>query len=144
VIYFLQATDGGPVKIGHANDVELRHRQLESHYGRRLVLLAQMPGGHAEELAIHKRFASLRLGKTEQFRPGPKLMAFIGRPLLANPNPDSIEAMDKATVEVRLSLDREFYGRIKAIADAECNSIATIIRRSVARELRQLEKEYAP
>jgi hypothetical protein len=94
VIYFLQSTDGGPVKIGHSEDVEARVRQLEGHYGRPMALLATMPGGRDEERAVHDRFAHLRLGRTEQFRPDRELFEFINRPLLVGPNPDAIEAME--------------------------------------------------
>jgi hypothetical protein len=80
----MQSTSGGTVKIGFAENVELRRAQLEYYYGRPLSLLATLPGGRDEERAIHKRFESLRVGRTEQFLPGPELMAFIGRPLFVN------------------------------------------------------------
>jgi hypothetical protein len=44
LIYFAQATGGGPVKIGHSADVPTRVRQLETHYGRPLAVLATMDG----------------------------------------------------------------------------------------------------
>jgi hypothetical protein len=40
MISFLQPTDGGPVKIGVAADVDARIGRLESHYGHLLALLA--------------------------------------------------------------------------------------------------------
>jgi hypothetical protein len=30
-VYFMQAADGGPVKIGHSGDVEARGEELERH-----------------------------------------------------------------------------------------------------------------
>lgn len=93
MIYFMQATDGGPVKIGYSADVGARLYQLESHYGTRLAVLATAEGGRAEEAELHTRFAHLRFGRTEQFQPAPDLMAFLGRPLLAGANPDAVEAM---------------------------------------------------
>jgi hypothetical protein len=98
MIYFLQSTEGGPVKIGHSADVDTRRLQLESHYSQPLALLATMPGERDEERAIHERFAHLRLGRTEQFRPAADLMAFLGRPLLVDPNPDAVEAMSGRVV----------------------------------------------
>jgi hypothetical protein len=84
LIYFLQSIDGGPVKIGSSKDITRRHEELEAYYGRPLVLLATMEGGRKEETVIHQRFRRLRFGRTEQFRPDPELMEFIGRPLLVN------------------------------------------------------------
>lgn len=93
MIYFLQPTGGGPIKIGFSDDVDRRWAQLESHYGQPLALLATMPGGRDEEAEIHRRFADLRLGRTEQFRPGADLMAFLGRPIIVDQDPELVEAM---------------------------------------------------
>lgn len=87
MIYFAQGAEGGPIKIGYSEDVDARIRQLEAHYGQLLVLLATMPGDQQVERQIHERFAELRFGRTEQFRPGADLMDFIGRPLFANATP---------------------------------------------------------
>jgi hypothetical protein len=104
VIYFLQSVEGGPVKIGYTADVETRHKSLESLYGKPLALLATLPGGRNKERAIHERFAPLRLGRTEQFRPAAELMAFIGRPLLVDPNPDAVEVMGTTGKAVVLTI----------------------------------------
>lgn len=34
MIYFLQPTEGGPVKVGFTDNLSARHKQLEAHYGR--------------------------------------------------------------------------------------------------------------
>ncbi len=60
MIYFLQCTDGGPVKIGYTADLDARRQQLESHSGRPLALLAVREGGREEEREIHERFADYR------------------------------------------------------------------------------------
>jgi hypothetical protein len=84
MIYFMQSVEGGPVKIGTTESLGMRHKQLERHYGRSLVILATMDGGYEEEGEIHARFSHLRLGDKEQFRPEPDLMEFIGKPLFAS------------------------------------------------------------
>lgn len=107
MIYFLQPVDGGPVKIGFSDNLEARRIALELHYGRQLSVLATLPGGREEEKAIHERFAHLRLGRTEQFRPAPDLMEFINRPLLVDANPDVIEAIESVApqpVSIRCSV----------------------------------------
>lgn len=94
MIYFLQSLDGGPVKIGFTDDFPARRKALENHYRRPLAVLATREGGRPEEAALHARFAHLRLGRTEQFQPGPDLMEFIGRPLLVGANPEAAVAMN--------------------------------------------------
>lgn len=93
MVYFLQPTDGGPIKIGYTDNLDQRRLQLQFHYGTPLALLATMDGGKEVERAIHERFAAHRIGRTEQFRPVPELLAFIDRPLLASPNPNAVEAI---------------------------------------------------
>jgi len=83
LIYFVQPTDGGPVKIGFSNNVAARVKELEGFYGRELVVLATFKGGRREEAEMHDRFSHLRYGRTEQFRPDMELMDFIGCPLFA-------------------------------------------------------------
>jgi Meiotically Up-regulated Gene 113 (MUG113) protein len=92
MIYFAQLPTGA-IKIGKADDVEHRLDQLRRHYGNDLALLATMPGEGQEERALHKRFAHLRIDnrrEKEQFRPGPDLMQFIGKPLLVSANPEAV------------------------------------------------------
>lgn len=120
MIYFIQATDGGPVKIGHSVDVPRRVSQLQSHYGRRFVILATMRGGKAREGQIHQRFAHLRFGRLrtrgvqpEQFRPAPDLMAFIGQAPIGPAALESTEAMDPG---VRVGIDRSVFDMASLIA----------------------------
>jgi hypothetical protein len=93
VVYFIQPARGGPIKIGTTGDLELRLRQLDADYGLTWAVLGTTPGGVEEERALHGRFAHLRLGRTEQFRPARELLEFIGRPLLVGANPDAVEVL---------------------------------------------------
>ena len=61
-VYFMQSVEGGPVKIGHTIAVDRRREQLEAHYRKPLAVLRVIPGGQAEERAIHRRFEHLRFG----------------------------------------------------------------------------------
>lgn len=135
-VYFVQSIDGGPIKIGYSFDVVSRLEQLERHYGKPLAILATMPGGRAEETAIHRRFAHLRCGKTEQFRPAPELMSFINRPLLVNqgdvalmePAPDSATA----TVIAHLKGTQAYADWLDAVHRKTLIPRTAIIRRAVA------------
>jgi hypothetical protein len=113
VIYFAQLPTGS-IKIGCANDVEGRLSGLAYHYGTELALLATMPGDRSVEVEIHERFSHLRLGRTEQFRPGADLMQFIGKPLVVGINPDAIEAHASVRTEhvVRLDLTATDHARL--------------------------------
>lgn len=116
MIYFLQPVSGGPIKIGFTDqDVEVRRKQLEAVYGQPLSVLGTMLGGRQVETDMHERFAHLRLGRTEQFRPAADLMAFIGRPLLVDPNPDTVEAMSPRRKGTKIRVSEEFA---EAIAKA--------------------------
>jgi hypothetical protein len=142
-VYFAQSPLGGPVKIGASKDVDARLRQLEAHYGCPLALLATMPGGRAEERAVHERFAGLRLGRTEQFRPAPALMEFIGRPLLVGANPDAVAAMGgggPATNQARIELPVEEFDRLRKAARRRGLSVSAFLRQAVLLAVDKVEQ----
>jgi hypothetical protein len=149
MIYFAQSTDGGPIKIGTTADVESRLRQLEAHYGRPLALLATMPGGRDEERAIHRRFALLRFGRTEQFRPAPDLLAFIGRPLLVDPNHETVEVIHVQSKGRFVRMDDNLVALGKKVAILKEINISRyfsdillpIVTQDFANEIKKLSKE---
>lgn len=149
MIYFAQPADGGAVKIGFSGDVKARVRYLETYYSRPLILLATMEGDREVETEIKERFAHLRFGRTEQFRPAPELMEFIGRPLLASPNPDAVEVMLPSSgatpnaVVLRGSLEwREW---LKRAAASEQSSMAEFVDRAVRLYAKKIKfNEEAP
>jgi hypothetical protein len=143
-VYFLQPVTGGPVKIGHAVDIERRRAQLECHYGQPLALLATLPGGRDEEQAIHHRFASLRFGRSEQFRPGPELMAFINRPLLVDPNPDAVESMEPVRPEIAttVKMTPEFKEWLNGLADHCQLTMTDVVIQSLIRFGK--DQDYGP
>jgi hypothetical protein len=142
LIYFAQPVAGGPIKIGCSGNVEARLGQLEAHYGCRLSLLATMPGDRRTEAEIHARFAHLRFGRTEQFRPEADLMAFIGRPLLVGANPDAVEAMAGRTVGRRTVLTikgtDEWKAWLDALADHLRTPASTIVDHSLVRYAKEV------
>lgn len=72
--YFVQATDGGPIKIGRTNDVEKRLRSLQANCPAKLRWLGWMSG--SMERHLHERFAAHRL-HGEWFAPAEGLIEFI-------------------------------------------------------------------
>jgi hypothetical protein len=141
VIYFAQL-ETGSIKIGTTTNLNSRLAALESFYGQPLALLATMRGGRATELKIHERFAHLRMGRTEQFRPGPDLMEFIGKPLLVSANPDAIEPVEGLSRMVTLHVSPEWKGWIDGLARHCRLDVAKVIDLAVV-QFAQAEG-YAP
>lgn len=76
-VYFIQADNGGLIKIGVAKDVTARLYQIQLMCPVRLVVLATVPGGGAAlEAELHQRFADARR-HGEWFEPTQDLLAFI-------------------------------------------------------------------
>lgn len=76
VIYFVQAENGGPVKVGYAQDLAARLVGLQTSHPEKLVVIATMTGDESTERELHARFAHLRV-RGEWFSPGADLMAFV-------------------------------------------------------------------
>jgi hypothetical protein len=132
LIYFFQPIAGGPVKIGSSKDITRRHEQLEAYYGCPLTILGTMPGERDKEREIHERFAHLRLGRTEQFRPTNELMKFIGRPLLVSANPDIMEAIPPIRPSnlkhIRVQLSEKHQAKLRIAAAQSGMSMAAYAR----------------
>lgn len=60
-IYFIQAENGGPIKIGYARNVMDRLTQIQSMCPFKLVLLASARGTLQDERTLHRKFANARL-----------------------------------------------------------------------------------
>jgi hypothetical protein len=81
LIYFIQASDGGPIKIGQTVRLSTRIKQHAVDRGATMRLLGVMDGGRAVEQSIHLMFSHLRVNQrsavSEWFEPAPELIAFI-------------------------------------------------------------------
>lgn len=76
MIYFIQAEDGGPIKIGTTARLTVRLNELCKEVGDDLRVLAVIDGSYQEENKLHRRFVHLRrVG--EWFEPGDDLLGFI-------------------------------------------------------------------
>lgn len=74
-VYFAEKSDG-LIKIGFAQDVEARMRQISGMAGSDLSILVTTNGGSIEEASLHRRFASAKR-HGEWFEPTPELLNFI-------------------------------------------------------------------
>lgn len=66
-VYFIAPEDRPVVKIGKANNIKSRIRELQTGSADRLRLLAAIQGDERQEQQLHRRFAGLRL-QGEWFR----------------------------------------------------------------------------
>lgn len=93
-VYFCQAGARGPIKIGFSTQVTKRLGTIARNFfdwppaerakfkvgsGHRcdVRLRGVVRGKGADEWDTHRRFARLRLGRTEWFKPGPDLLQYI-------------------------------------------------------------------
>lgn len=79
MIYFIQAEQGGPVKIGYTTGetIAARLSSLQTSCPFPLRVLRTMPGTTQDERALHARFADARL-HGEWFHPTDELIALAG------------------------------------------------------------------
>lgn len=75
-VYFIQAGDAGPIKIGFSSKVDIRIDALQKANAEKLNLLATISGTLIMEAELHQRFAEHRI-RGEWFRPAAELLAAI-------------------------------------------------------------------
>lgn len=76
-VYFVQvAAEERPIKIGHARNILVRFRALQSAIPWSLSFLGYIPGDLETEATLHERFAAAHL-RGEWFRPSVELLTFI-------------------------------------------------------------------
>lgn len=75
-VYFIQAIDGGPIKIGKAALPRTRLRTLQTAHHQELRLIGYVRGGGAVEQIILREFAAIRI-RGEWFKPTRRLLRFI-------------------------------------------------------------------
>lgn len=80
MIYFIQAVDGGPVKIGFAVEPKRRIAEIQRMSPSLLRVLALIDGDRKYEGELHRYFAKLRQ-YGEWFKAEQELLDFIANPL---------------------------------------------------------------
>jgi hypothetical protein len=90
-------------------------------------------------MEIHARFAHLRFGRREQFRPGREIFDFIGKPLLASSDPDSVEDMPSRTVVAVIVRGCDEYKKaIEQLAEFDGKSVSGLVDHAVRAYLRSI------
>lgn len=76
VVYFIQAGEKGPIKIGWSQEVDKRIATLQTANACKLTLLGTVPGTMETERAYHQKFSHLRL-EAEWFQYSQEILDFI-------------------------------------------------------------------
>lgn len=66
MIYFLRASNGGPVKIGFTNNLKRRMIAYRTHNPEEVIVIRTIDGDRLTEKWLHKEFSELRI-RTEWF-----------------------------------------------------------------------------
>jgi hypothetical protein len=72
-VYFIQAGDTGPVKIGISGNVERRLGELQRMERQPLRVLATFEGNRSDEKSLHEMYAAHRI-HGEWFNPAPEII----------------------------------------------------------------------
>lgn len=75
-IYFLQATNGGPIKVGQSDFPKLRRSGLSGIFPYGVDLIAEMEGGRVGEMFLHLCLSPLCI-QNEWFRATPDVWRLI-------------------------------------------------------------------
>jgi hypothetical protein len=78
IVYFIQAGDAGPIKIGTTLNLTSRLSELQCGCPDELRVLGSIPGSHALESELHARFATHRY-RGEWFVATRNLLNYIKR-----------------------------------------------------------------
>jgi hypothetical protein len=111
-VYFVQQGRDGPIKIGIADDPDLRLGQLQCGNPRLLYIRATEPGGVRLERALHKQFAHARM-QGEWFEPSDDLLKRI--PWGQRPDhEDRDRRLIQRRLQERAETDKGLYDRMAA------------------------------
>lgn len=76
MIYFIQESDDGDIKIGYSDNPERRIRELQTGSPKQLNLLAVIEGEKSDETELHKLFKKLNT-RGEWFSPDTEIFLYI-------------------------------------------------------------------
>jgi hypothetical protein len=79
MIYFIQAGESGPIKIGYTeNDIKARVRNIQSSNPTEVKLLGVMQGNQKVEAGLHIQFCDYLI-RGEWYQPPEQLLDYIAR-----------------------------------------------------------------
>lgn len=109
-VYFIQAGNDGPIKIGYSKDPYTRFYNIQMGSPIEHTYLGNIPGDRTVEHALHHRFDAHRI-RGEWFRPAPELLEYIDTHRLrfeTKWRPDQTDALPTEAVTYKAGLPRLF------------------------------------
>jgi hypothetical protein len=85
LIYFIQHSEGNPIKVGKSRRPFQRLRQLEYTHGVELHIIHLEAGGRHREKQLHWRFRDFRVAG-EWFHPADDILQYITDALIVKPS----------------------------------------------------------
>lgn len=135
MVYFAQALDGGPIKIGYATDPSSRLSRLQTSSPAPLRLIRSLPGERETEAALHRRFAHLRVHR-EWFRADDELIRFI-----AEFEPEPSPGVPQTNIVRLPAAEME---RVRRAARSIGLSLSAFIRQAVLEKAVDVERRMKP
>ena len=120
MIYFVQGTRSGLIKIGYSLAIKGRLQTLQIGSPERLELLAVLDGTTEDERDLHQRFAAHR-SHGEWFHPRPELLSLIRtaqRKQSPTPENHALARRNRHRAERSRDTDRQRLDVIQLAADA--------------------------
>lgn len=114
-VYFVQAVDGGPIKIGFSENPLERLRALQMASPASLRLVALVPGSYADEAAVHAHLHAHRL-HGEWFTDHEDVLDVLRAPLSTLPR----------AVALRRNIWDEARGAMLAVRDETTRALTLI------------------
>ena len=117
MIYFIQAGEYGPVKIGFTDcGIKKRIDQMQSGNHRKLNIIGYMFGTVKKEKELHKKFDEYRL-LGEWFFASPELLSFILQRYMPLRDMEKNELGD--STRVIFEVEEDLFDTLKSIAKSE-------------------------
>lgn len=114
MIYFVQAGENGPIKIGHANRVHLRIDSLQTGCPDELILIRAVDLNHETEWDMHRLFKNSHI-RGEWYKRTDKLLGFIENLCVDNRRRLNRRASDRRKSDRRILRDTDEIQKYKTL-----------------------------
>lgn len=142
-VYFIQAGERGPIKIGYADDVAKRKAKMQADNHEPLLLLGVITGDAKTESDFHQRFATARI-RGEWFTPTAELVAFTATlselPSQPRKNPFSDTPLGRWLFVHGLTTQKQFAKRL-GVSEAYLSRLISGERTPGGKTLFRIETE---